>query len=251
MKKKKRRRLKRRILLVFTALDLLMIFGMSFSLAYYTSYDEITNRLSAKSMNIELFEEEFSRLSYKERSTLIPNRLLPKDPRVQNVDYTDVFVFIKVTVPVRRSTKVEDNGAVNGDAQAQEVFFLKTEENSELAQTSFNTQENDGGSWIELTEFEEGTDYKSDTRTYVFGYSVYLRAFESTITLFDYIMLKNIRQFEIDPASDIEVVAEAYGIQADGLDGIVKDSASGKNILNEEQLASIYREIEVPENNNG
>lgn len=230
--------------------DFLLILTMSFSLAYFTGFDEVTNRFIAKSMDISLYEEKYNSLTEKQRSTLIPNKLLPKDPRVQNIKETDVFVFVKVTVPVYASSVIEDDGTVCELAHPQEVFFLKTAEKADEGQTSFHTKENDEDKayWVELPSFEEGTDLQSETRTYIFGYSVYLKPYEITETLFDYIQLKNIRQFEITPGDRLEVNVDAYGIQADFLDEIEKDSTFGKAVLTHEQLSTIYRYIYEDEN---
>ncbi len=59
--KKRNIRLKRKIFLWAGIADLLMILGASFSLAYFTSYDSVTNRLHATVMDVALFETHCSR----------------------------------------------------------------------------------------------------------------------------------------------------------------------------------------------
>ena len=241
---------RKNILLWLISADLIMILVMmSFTLAYFTSFDEVTNRFTASAMNIALYEREYDALSERQRSTLIPNRLLPKDPRIQNTEKTDVFVFIKVTVPVYPVTNVNDDGTIFSPKQNQEIFFLKTEEKKDELYTSFHTKqdENDTEYWIEIGSYEEGTDHSGSTRTYIFGYSVYLKIYEITETLFDYIELKNIRQFEVGTSDMLNVTVEAYGIQADSLDGIEKNNGSVKAVMTEEQLLTIYSYIEEPD----
>lgn len=244
--KKKTVRQRKRLLLWLIFADLLLISVMSMTLAYFTSFDEVTNRFTAVPMDIALYETNYDALSERQRTTLIPNRLLPKDPVIQNTEKTDVFVFLKVTVPVGIVTNVNDDGTVSRPPQKQELFFLKTEEQRRASATTFHTQQDadDTACWVELLQYEEGTDLQSDVRTYLFGYSVYLHAYETTKTLFDYIELKNIRQFEIGIGEPLHVMVEAYGVQADGLDGIEKNNGEDKAVLTAEQLAAIYGMLE-------
>ena len=45
----------------------------------------------------------------------------------------------------------------------------------------------------------------------------------------------------------LNVTVEAYGIQADSLDGIEKNNGSVKAVMTEEQLLTIYSYIEEPD----
>ena len=59
-------------------------------------------------------------------------------------------------------------------------------------------------------------------------------------TLFDYVQLKNIVQYEVNANSTIKINVQAYGIQADYLDGIEKDSAGEKAVMTASQLTQIF-----------
>ena len=240
--KKLRPKQKKNILFWLAVTDLVLILILSTTLAFFTGYDEVSNRFEAKNMNIDLYELNYSMLSEKQKSTLVPNRILPKDPRIQNTDQTDVFVFLKVTVPVYYSTTSDDDGNIIGSKHRQEIFLIKTEETKDQNTTGFNTQKNESdiNYWTELYEYEEGTDYQGDFRTYVFGYNVYLKQYELSETLFDYVELKNIKQFEITSGDILDVRVEAYGIQADYLEGIEKDNGTEKAVMSQQQLSEIY-----------
>ena len=247
---------KKKILKYLMLADVILILTMLLSLAFMSGFDEVTNRFKIKNMDIALYENNYSNLTNKQKSTLIPNSVLPKDPLVKNTDQTDAFVFIKVTVPVYNSTNVAPDGTITGSRRPQEVFFLKTAQAVNEAAASFHTKadEADKEYWVEIPSYEEGTDYQSSTRTYIFGYSVYLKPEEITETLFDYIELKNILQYEIDPDEIMDVTVDAYGIQADDLIGIEKNNGSEKNVMTLEQLTRIYgyvHENESMQNNNG
>lgn len=94
-----------------------------------------------------------------------------------------------------------------------------------------------------MPSVEEGTDYQGSTRTYVFGYNVYMSENELTESLFDYVELKNILQYEVDPQNTVDIEVDAYGIQADYLAGIDKDNGSEKAVMTQEQLTRIYQYI--------
>lgn len=127
-----------------------------------------------------------------------------------------------------------------------ELFYMKksgTEKNVE--ENAFNisgSNANDKNFWIELTDLEEGTDYQSDTRTYVFGYSVYLAPGEETETLFDSVQLRNIVQNK-NLSGDLKIKVEAFGIQADYITGIEKTWEGQKKVQNVNDLKLLYSKI--------
>lgn len=247
--KNKTRKKRKQILSWLILADLVMLLGLSFSLAYFTSVDEVTNSFKGKNMNIALYEFNYGALSPKQKTALVPNRLLPKDPMIQNIDETDVFVFIKLTVPVYTSYTVADNGTVIGNGE-QEVFILSSGNDPRNAAEGFHTRQNndDKEYWVELPSFEEGTDHQSTYRTYVFGYSVYLKPYEYTENLFDYIELKNIKQFDISPGDILDVKVDAFGIQADYLGDIIKEFGNEKAVMSVENLSIIYGYVMESEN---
>ncbi len=227
---------KRTLLLLFAAV--LMIGAAAFTLALLFQDDKVTNRFTAASLAIELIEENYDALTDRQRATLVPNALLDKDPKIKNTDNANAFVFLKVTVPVQSVTYIAPDGT-RGTKAPQELFYLKTSSDQNEESSSFNTAD-DGEHWVRLESAENGAELSGSTRTYVFGYSVYLRPDETTETLFDYIQLKNILQYELDPSAALFVNVEAYGIQADYLKGIEKDSGNVKAVMTKEQLETIY-----------
>lgn len=212
------------------------------SLAHFTSRDAVTNRYSAADLDIKIVEDNFDRLPDTEKKFLEPNKLLDKDPRVRNTDHEDAFVFVRVTVPVRSITTVAEDGT-RGVKSPQEIFWLKTSDDKSILQNSFHTEPVSGGagSWVELPTFEEGTDLSADERTYVFGYSVYLKSGETTGTLFDYIQMKNCLQDEVEASSKIIVDVHAWGVQTQGVDGVEKDDNGAKRVLSRAELERVYR----------
>lgn len=219
------------------------------SLAFFSSVDVVTNRFVAVTLTVDLLEPQFDRLSYQERMSMVPNKTLPKDPMVRNVDETDAFVFLKITVPVAYVTGIEEDGT-KGTKQRQELFYLKTTSDPTVLLTEFNTAPADSSDreyWVRLPDEETGTDYADDTRTYIFGYSLYLRQGEQTETLFDYVQLKNIPQYELDDAASLHVKVEAFGIQKNYLGGMDTGVDNEKRCMTAEELTRIYRYIKSDE----
>ena len=228
-------------------LVLLLTFFVAFCISAFVSSDYVTNRFTSTTLDIELLEENYDRLTFQQRNSLIPNTELPKDPKIMNTDKTDAFVFLRITVPVGRVTDVLPDGTKT-DRKRQELFLIKSLHNAVPDENGncFNTDRSDNEYWIELEEYEQGTDYSGDARTYVFGYSVYLSSGELTETLFDSICLKNIIQYEANPDQLLNVKVQAYGIQADYIDDIQKTDGSGKAVMTKQQLSALYSYIEKP-----
>ena len=151
---------------------------------------------------------------------LAPNGEVPKNPAVSNVGTNDVYVFVKISVPVKNVTMVGDDGTKDGSGKKnQEIFYFKQNTDSlKLHENNFRLS-SDG--FVELTEVEEGTDMKGDV----------------TPELFDKIQLKNILENEIDSslAQNIEITAK--GIQSDNL----SPNIDGKDSLTATDLTEIYK----------
>ena len=234
-----------RYFLIFTA-AVVSVALVYTSIAYMIKQTELTNRFTKRDFGIELLEPQYDLLPEESRNNLVPNDTVTKDPKVKNTEDTDAFVFLKVTVPVAEITKYVDPYNVDDPPTKHndEIFYLKTTGTSlyGLSNVFNNTpaDASDNGYWVELTGREEGTDLSGETRTYVFGYSVYLTPEEKSETLFDFVQLKNILQYELDPDDDIHIQVDAYGIQADYLEGINKNNGNNKAIMTQDQLNTIF-----------
>ena len=228
---------------IFGALGfLLAALVIAFSVALFTSYDSITNVLSAGSLDILLIEEKYDSTPAYERDKIMPRRLTAKDPKIKNTDIADAFVFLEVRVPTALITEVEDDGTRKPESY-QELFYLKTNDDTKDTSTTLNTapaSADDNGYWIELPSYETGTDCRSEYRTYVFGYSTYIKTGESTETLFDYVMFKNFVRSRYVDGRVLGITVNAVGIQAEHLPDTLADTGRGRMIQTEETLTRIY-----------
>lgn len=131
----------------------------------------------------------------------VPQQETDKDPMITNKSVSDAVVFVKVTVPVREFTHVNDDGT-RGDKKRDELYIFKQGQMATQAApngqdytfpyaapagakatiaadkvTSHANHWNEN--WTELEEFEEGQDHSKAYRTYVFGYNTRLHGLKS------------------------------------------------------------------------
>ena len=236
---------RRLILLAATLLFLQIVILMS--LAFYQGFDLVSNRFSAATLDVLLLENQYDLTPVAERENIVPNKQVHKDPRVHNIEQTDAFVFLKITVPV--DFLKSSCNEIDKLYMVEKLAKVLRNKDYDNRLSDFNTYVDDNYYfWVELPECEEGTDLSGSVRTYVFGYSVYLKKDEYTETLFDYVQLKNIIQYEADPNTIQNIKVQAYGIQADHLGDIKKEISGRKAIMTEEQLTEIF--TNYIENNN-
>ena len=89
---------------------LLLMTALFVSMAMFTSFDEVTNRLEPGRINITLLEPQWNPEDAREA---VPNEDIPKDPYIRNDEEVPAYVFLKVTVPYDLMT-VEMNDFVGG-----------------------------------------------------------------------------------------------------------------------------------------
>ena len=210
------------------------------TVAFLTSYDEVTNVFSAGNLSILLTEPHYEP---DNAGNITPYKQIDKDPVIRNNGTNDIYVFLRITVPVSKVTELNEYGtAKDGNTpKLQELFYLKKQSIgiNEL-KTEFNSD-----NWIELTDVEAGGEYNGDTweykegtttRTYVFGYKEILKPNEVTATLFDKVQLKNLKEQPVPDTITQVIGVEAFAIQADNLDGT-------GNEINKDNLTNIYKMI--------
>lgn len=214
------------VIVGFAVLTTVIIFG---TMAFFTSNDIVTNKLTIGNVRINLTETEYPGNTASGVTDMLPYSEVKKNPQIQNTGINEAFVFLKVTVPVRDVTEVATNGTP-GKKEMQEIFYLKNKTDSE---TTFSNSFNKN--WIELTNCETGTDYNQSARTYVFGYKDAVKTGATTEPLFDKVQLKNIKE-ELGANQTQSINIEACAVQSDYLDGV-----TDKTDLDMTQLEKIYK----------
>ncbi len=190
---KDKRKMFKRTTMVMAVAVLLMIGAVS---AYFTATDNVTNRWTVGNVDIELQEPQYD-ASEDERTDIVPNKDLAKDPQIRNTGSNDAFVFIKVTVP-KADVIVAAQDGIQGAKQVQELFDYVI-----------------NSSWV-LVESSEGTA----SNTYIYAYGnptscTVLAPDEVTGVLFDSgtIRFKNVIEGQGLENSTLEMPVEAFGIQ--------------------------------------
>ena len=102
------------IILVFLSIVLLI------TLAMFTSFDEVTNRLEAGKVDIVLEEHHWKPSNGSE---IVPNTFVEKDPSIRNKEETvNTYVFLEVIVPYEdRARIVIENAYQDDSANAGQV----------------------------------------------------------------------------------------------------------------------------------
>ena len=214
-----------------------MLMACSLAVAYFTDQDTRTNVFTVGNVALELNEEHFT-----DGQLARADVRLAKDPTVKNTGKNDEFVFLEVKVPKRLVTLLGTNGQKTGAKAANEVFGFFAEGSSQTVSGSSNFSYNgrtaaaDG--WVFLSKEEA-----ADEDTYIFGYSRRLSPGEETVSLFDSFALRSFIEEEIEGGSSLTVPVNAYGIQADSLDGVsgLPDSDSDLTAQNLGDIFAICR----------
>lgn len=110
-----------------TLAGLVLIFLMIvlfISLAMFTSFDEVTNRLEAGRLDITLIEPHWDP---EEGEDVEPNKDIPKDPAVRNDENTPAYVFLLVTVPYDDMTIEYNEFGTGSDLDTAEKKIMTVE----------------------------------------------------------------------------------------------------------------------------
>ncbi len=200
--------------------------------SFFTYKDEVTNKLPLGEINIELHEDSYPGNDTVSTTNITPNSIIPKNPNVENNGPEEVYVFLRVSVPVESVTEVSADGTKKtNNKQAQELFYLKTNKDPVKLENSFNNN------WIRLESEENPALISGIPHIYIFGYNKKLETGQTTDNLFDYIQLKNIIENEILPGSDLNIDIEALAIQSENVGNNFSDS------LTKENLEQIYSHL--------
>lgn len=254
---------KRKKVLAATALLGALAVGASGTLAYLTDNESHTNTFTVGDVKVNLLERNWNQTDEDKDGVpdaaedLVPNQEVAKDPSVKNEGINDAVVFVRVTVPVKDVTLVDDDGTIHPHAP-QEIFYMKDSQDAITLHAN-----NFDANWIELSDKESNKPVtQSDgsvsqqlgQRTYVFGYKTTLKGdkvgtvdgLTETAPLFDKVQLKNIIENEISSDQIQNMKIETWAIQSDNIlnaNGIIGTSGE----MDAAKLGEIY-DIYVEQN---
>jgi len=245
---------KRSPALLTTILLLFLLIVILVTLAFFTSFDEVTNAFTGARIDIILTEPKWKP---NDALNIVPDTTLDKDPYVTNNENIPTYVFLKVTVPAVKYKYDQSSGDDKGrmvynGASTDKGFvpiykFITVDDNGTPDNTSddiikmndeFNPTQVINSTWqlVKFTSSETANPRFIDTagnEAYEYVYYYYGSSAATTITaldphtqttkpLFDKVHLLNFRNDEAttNPYSinrDYSITVEAYGIQANYL----------------------------------
>lgn len=129
---------------------------------------------------------------------ILPTQRIAKDPAIENLTSTPVYVFMEVSVPKRTVVTADSKGQTDGQATPTELFIPEFK---------------DGWTLVDTVENENECVYR-------FYYDEALGGNETTTTLFDEIAMANVQDpdFAADDAV-LQVIINGHGVQATGFAG--------------------------------
>ena len=270
---------KKRMIITLVACALIAVMAIGGTVAYLTDKSEATNSFTFGDVKIKTIETDWDTTDKDGNGIpdvaelVVPNQEIPKTVQIKNEGVNDAVVFIKVTVPLDRVTRITDNGrrfSLKSEGGGffsgpllQELFYLKKNDKDINWENNYFDPE-----WVNLPEEEIGyvgaggsvqhldqtyaISYlpTSKVRTYVFGYNKRITPTEDsngiTTPLFDKVQIKNIIENEIPRAAQRDIQIETYAIQADNIlnaNGIIDTTG----IISHDTLKEIY-DIYVTQN---
>ncbi len=191
---------------IIAAVVLMLVLLVGGLIAYFTDTDTKTNTFTIGNVKIELQEPTWDSTGQTKAESLMPGTEVEKDPKIKNTGTTGAYMFLQVTEPCYEGAPVFTFGA--------------------------NDEVNSG--WVVVgTERACSANTGVSTATTVYAYGnasamTEVDANATTGTLFDTVILKSTLDEEaltalvggdFDDPDDVEIVVNAYGIQADNVTG--------------------------------
>jgi len=227
MKKTNRKRI-----MILAAVVLLLLIG-SVS-AYFTSTDEAKNTWTVGKVEIDLQEPLYDENNPEESQNMAPNKVVHKDPKVENTGENDAFVFLKVSIPKANVAVASQDGSKQ-DSVLQELFdygissdWVKVEEDTSAVDK--NTYVYAYGNADECTALTKG-----GVTSVLFKNTEAADAAEPGAV--GKISFKNVIEGQGLEAVTLEIPVEAYAIQTTDLTSDnVKSPSEVWNILSKQSV---------------
>ena len=160
--------------------------------------EQRANNFTFGNIKIDMTEPEWEKLT-PDKKVVYPDRVVKKDPQVQNTGNTALYAYIEVKTPRALVRTVSEDGMVINDKQWQDLFTYDVKE---------------GWSCIQETISSDNT---YTVRTYAYTKGI-LNPEESTGTLFDEVKYANVLEGELAKGTVLEMPVAAYAVQAEYLD---------------------------------
>jgi alternate signal-mediated exported protein len=176
-------------------------------MAYLTDTDTATNTLTTGQVEIDLQEPLWDAADSTTHQNLAPNAVVTKDPQVKNTGKNSAYIYLKVTVPVKKVKTANADGTLknNGAAADTQLFTYELAENSKWNEITSKRQTNVNSTTNEVESY-----------TYVYYYNEAVAPNATTDKLFTQVKYANVIEGQNDNSTE-EIDIKAYAIQSDSL----------------------------------
>lgn len=181
---------------------LIILIDLGATMAYFTSTDTATNNFTVGSVRTILHEDKWDDLADTNNDKLpdvaeniTPNKVLTKDPAIENTGKNSAWVYLEVKVPSKNIIVAREDGTRLTSADTELFSFTP------------------GSAWTELNK-----TISKDEVIYVYGYSTQLAPGKITSTLFDTIKFCNAIETQglEDSAQKIQIKSMAIQSEQSG-----------------------------------
>lgn len=156
------------------------------TMAYLTDYESVNNRFTVGKVEIQLEEPGWKP---KDNEKLTATQDIAKDPQVTNTGINDAFVYLEVSVPVRKVFTANADGSRKAQADTELFAFAPDKE------------------WTQLSKSRIGTN-----QVYTYCYNRVLSPGKTTTPLFQSMTFANIIEGQLE-GQQLDVPVRAYAIQ--------------------------------------
>lgn len=188
--------MKSKILIPVSFFLLILCFSVGVTFSYMSDSQKITNKFDPAAGKLKIEEPGYDEKTDGDR-IMKPGMSAVKDPVVKNTGEVPLYVFLKVTVPVKNVRTVTEKVHISAKAN-RELFSYDI-----------------GSGWVQVGG--RVLEISGAARTYVYINGP-LAPGESTLPLFETVEYINILEGEIDPDEDLLMEVKAFGIQSDNLE---------------------------------
>jgi len=229
---------------------LIVLLAASLTTSYLTDREIAYNIVTIGNVEVTIDETPFDPTSSYPADA---GTVIGKAPKLKNEGTTDEYVFIKVSVPKKEVTFLDETtGKKDGGTNPRtgEIFKLLTNDTgtpltqdiTTLTDVTFYYHKGDNSNSVDgwyLVDTTTATVNSVNYNVYTFGYNKKLKPGNSTKTLFDKIQLKSI--IDTDVKGDVSIRVGAYAIQSDELKiaGVTDDKT--ETFLTQDQIKEIYK----------
>lgn len=189
-------------LIVALVLTVALCLGIAGISAYFTDADTATNTFTIGEISLDL--QEPSWVGNDNAKDIVPMQTIAKDPQILNDGVNDEFVFMTVAVPYANIVTANDDGTKNAAADT-ELFNYTVD-----------------SAWVEIGTSNKDTAKGVVVHTYAYGTDAAMTRLvkgAKTPALFSSVTFANAIEDEGLEKSSKDIVINAYGIQADNING--------------------------------